>query len=71
MSEAAAVVLVFLEGDWGNTNEVHVSLSISDCSNKKLIWNYDHKISSTLGSSPARMVDRLMRKASRKMPYKN
>lgn len=71
MSEAAAVALIFLEGDWGDTNEVHVSLSISDCSNKKLIWNYDHKISSTLGSSPARMVDRLMRKASRKMPYRN
>lgn len=71
MSEAVAVALVLFEGDWGNTNEVHVSLSINDCSNKKLIWNYDHKISSSLGSSPARMVDRLMRKASRKMPYRN
>jgi len=33
-----------------------------------MIWNYDHKLSSSL-SSPARLVDELMRQASRKMPY--
>jgi len=50
---------------------VHVSLSISDCANKKLIWNYDHKFDGTLGSNPSRLVDGLMRQASRKMPYTN
>ena len=53
----------------GPTNEVHVSLSISDCKNTKLIWNYDHKYSGGLGSSPARLVDGLMKNASKKMPY--
>jgi hypothetical protein len=71
MSEGAAVAIAILVGAWGATNEVHVSLSISDCLNKKLIWNYDHKFSGGLGSSPAKLVDGLMRHASNKMPYMN
>ncbi|MCF8332353.1 MAG: hypothetical protein K9H84_07875 [Bacteroidales bacterium] len=69
MSEGAAVALVALAGTWGSTNEVKVTLSISDCENKKLIWNYEHKLSGGIGSSPSKIVDQLMRKASRKMPY--
>ena len=71
MSEGAAIAVALLVGAWGATNEVHVSLSISDCNNKKLIWNYDHKFSGGIGSSPSRLVDGLMRQASKKMPYMN
>jgi hypothetical protein len=71
MSDGAAVALVLLVGAFAATNEVHVSLSISDCSNKKLIWNYDQKFSGSIGSSPSRLVDGLMRQASKKMPYMN
>lgn len=70
MSQGAAIALGVLFGAWGATNEVVVSLNIKDCSNKKLIWNYDHKFSGSIGSSPARLVDGLMRDASKKMPYK-
>jgi len=69
MSDGAAVAVALLIGAWGATNEVIVSLSINDCINKKLIFNYDHKYSGSLGSSPARLVDALMRQASKKMPY--
>lgn len=71
MSDGAAVAVALIFGAWGATNEVHVSLSISDCNNKKLIWNYDHKFSGSMGSSPSRLVDGLMRQASKKMPYMN
>ncbi len=71
MSDGAAVAVAIVFGAWGATNEVHVSLSISDCINKKLIWNYDHKFSGSMGSSPSRLVDELMRHASKKMPYMN
>lgn len=71
MSDGAAVALGLLAGAWGSTNEVRASLSISDCDNKKLIWNYEHKLSGGVGSSPSRIVDQLMRQASRKMPYIN
>jgi hypothetical protein len=68
MSEGAAIAVAVLVGFWGATNEATVSLSIHDQSAKKMIWNFDHKLSSSLGS-PARLVDDLMRQASRKMPY--
>jgi hypothetical protein len=68
MSEGAAVALAVLAGWWAPTNEAVVSLSIHDSSTEKMIWNYDHKLSSTLGSA-SRLVDELMRQASRRMPY--
>jgi hypothetical protein len=68
MSEGAAIALAVLAGWWAPTNEAVVSLSIHDSGSEKMIWNYDHRLSSTLGS-PARLVDELMRQASRKMPY--
>ena len=68
MSEGAAIALGVLVGVWGATNEATVSLSIHDQSTNKMIWNFDHNLSSSLGT-PARLVDALMRQASRKMPY--
>lgn len=69
MSEGASVALGLAVGFWGPTNEVNVSLSINDCQNDKLIWNYEHNMSGSIGSDIPELVDRLMRNASRKMPY--
>ena len=69
ISTGGAIAMAFLLGAAGPTNEIRVSLSISDCNNTKLIWNYDHKYSGGLGSSPARLVDAMMKKATKKMPY--
>jgi len=69
MSDGAAVAVALLVGAWGATNEVHVSISINDYKNKKLIWNYDHKFSGSIGSSPSSLVDGIMRHASKNMPY--
>jgi hypothetical protein len=71
MSDGAAVFEAFFVDSRSPTNEVHASLSISDYNSKKLIWNYDYKTSGSLGSSPAKLVDDLMREASKKMPYMN
>ena len=68
MSDGAAIALAIL-GTGGATNEVSVSLTINDCAGKKLIWNYSHKYSGGIGSSPSRLVDGIMRSASMKMPY--
>jgi len=68
MSEGAAIAVGLLLGVWGATNEATVSLSIHDQRTNKMIWNFNHKLSSSLGT-PARLVDALMRQASRKMPY--
>ena len=69
ISDGAAVALYVVVGVAGTTNEIKVSLNINDCSNKKLIWNYDHTLSGSIGSSPARLVKEVMRNASKKMPY--
>ena len=69
MSEGAAIAVGIIFGMWGSPNEVTVSLNLQDCENTKLIWNYDHKYSGSIGSSPAQLVDGLMRNASKKMPY--
>jgi len=68
MSEGAAIAVALLVGVWGATNQATVSLSIHDQSAQKMIWNFSHKLSSSLGT-PAGLVDALMRQASRKMPY--
>jgi len=68
MSEGAAIAVGLIAGVWGPTNEATASLSIHDSGIKTMIWNYDHKLSSSLGT-PAKLVDALMRQASRKMPY--
>lgn len=69
MSEGASIATGVLFGTWGTTNEVEATMSIHDCGAKKMIWNYNHKFSGSIGSTPARLVDGLMRQASRKMPY--
>ena len=68
MSAGVAVAAALLVG-FAATNEVTVSLSIKDCSEKTLIWKYDHKLSGGLASTPSKLVTNLMRDASKKMPY--
>ncbi len=69
MSEGAAIAVAVLAGVGTATNEVRVSIGIHDCMGKKLIWNYDHNFSGGLGSSPTSLVEDLMRRASKRMPY--
>lgn len=69
MSDGAAVAMYLLFNANGSTNEVTVTMSINDCMNHKLIWNYNHVYSGGLGSSTQNLVTGLMRNASRKMPY--
>ncbi|NOT38115.1 MAG: hypothetical protein HOP11_12140 [Saprospiraceae bacterium] len=71
MSEGAAVALGVFVGVWGTTNNTTVTLEIHDKETKKLLWNYNHKVSGSVGSTPAQLVDNLMRHASKKMPYSN
>jgi hypothetical protein len=69
VSEGAAIALYALFGAYSTTNEIHASLSIHDFAGKKLLWNFDQKFAGTMGSTPAQLVDLMMRKASKKMPY--
>ena len=70
ISAGAAAALYVVTGGIGATNTVTTTLSIKDCSSAQLIWKYDYKYSGGLGSSPASLVEGLMRNASNRMPYR-
>jgi len=63
----AAIAVSLLVGVLGSTNSATVSISIHDLKTRKMIWNFDHKLSGSAFSTPAQIVDDLMRKASKKM----
>ncbi len=69
MSEGAAIAVGLLIGSWGNTNQIQTSISINEATKGELVWKYDYSASGSVGSSPERLVNDLMRNASRKFPY--
>lgn len=70
MSEGAAVVVGLLVGAWGSTNNVETTININDGKSGDILWKYDYSASGSIGSSTTKLVDALMRNASRKFPYK-
>jgi len=71
MSDGAALALGALVGVWGATNTTVVTMDIHDAMTARSIWNYNHQVQGSVGSTPAQLVDNLMRAASKKMPYTN
>ncbi|GET25050.1 hypothetical protein [Prolixibacter sp. NT017] len=69
MSEGASVVLGVLVGFWGTTNKAVLNLSIYNGADNDLLVNYNKAVSGSLGSSTEDLVNKLMRKASRRIAY--
>ena len=69
MSEGAAIAVGLLVGAWGNTNNVQTTININDGKSGDILWKYDYQASGSVGSSSDRLVDDLMRNASKKFPY--
>ena len=69
MSEGAAIALGLLIGVWGNTNSVKTTINIHDGASGNLLWKYDYLASGSVGTSSERLVNGLMRNASKKFPY--
>lgn len=69
MSDGAAVAMGLLLGAWGSTNDVETSININEATNGDLVWKYDYVVSGSVGSSTDRLVNALMRNASKKFPY--
>src|SRR5690606_10555363 len=71
MSEGAAVAVGLLIGAWGNTNKVETTINIHDGNSGDLLWKYDYEASGSVGSSTTKLVDALMKNASKKFPYRS
>jgi hypothetical protein len=70
MREGVAVVDFILGGPMvNNTNTVSTNIYIHEAKEGKLIWDYEYEVSGNLGSSPEKLVDILMRNASKRFPY--
>ena len=69
MSDGASIALGLLVGFWGSTNSATVNMSINDAEDGTLLWNYNKRVSGSLGSSNDQLINTLMRKASRRLAY--
>lgn len=69
MSDGAAIAVGVLVGAWGPTNKVATTINIHDGKSGDLLWKYDYSAQGSVGSTPDRLVDALMRNAARKFPY--
>ena len=69
MSEGAAIALSALFGFFGSTNQAVINLFIYNGEDGETMVNYHRKISGSIGVSSDDLVNKLMRKASRKIAY--
>ena len=69
MSEGAGIALGLVLGVWGSTNSATVNMSVHNAADGILLWNYNKKVSGSVGSSPEDLINILMRKASRRLAY--
>jgi len=69
MSDGAAIAVGLLVGAWGATNKVETTINIHDGNSGNLLWKYDYEAAGSVGSSTTKLVDALMRNATKKFPY--
>jgi hypothetical protein len=69
MSEGASVALGVLVGFYGPTNSGKCTININDAATGDLLWKYEKTLSRSLGSDTNTIINTMMRKASRQLPY--
>jgi len=69
MSEGASIVLGALFGFFGSTNSATINMSVHNAADGVLLWNYNKKVSGSIGSDSEDLINILMRKASRRLAY--
>lgn len=69
MSDGASIALGLLVGFWGTTNTATLNMSVNNGADGLLLWNYNKKVAGSLGSNNDMLINKLMRKASRRLGY--
>ena len=69
LSTGASIALGVLTGFYGNTNKAVMNLFIYNGKDGEILVNYHKAVAGSLGSTVESMVNILMRKASRRIPY--
>lgn len=69
MSDGASLAMGLLIGFYGATNSGKCTININDGATGDLLWKYDKTLSRSLGSDTNTIINTIMRKASRQLPY--
>jgi hypothetical protein len=69
MSDGASLALGVLVGFYGATNSGKCTININDGPSGELMWKYEKTLSRSLGSDTNTVINTIMRKASRQLPY--
>ncbi len=69
MSDGASLALGLLVGFYGSTNNATINMFIHDAEDGKVLVNYNKGVSGSIGSSTDQLINIVMRKASRRIPY--
>ncbi|AUC21136.1 hypothetical protein BTO15_02950 [Polaribacter sejongensis] len=69
MSNGAAIGLAVLTGGMFATNTATMNMDFTSTTDDELVVNYHKKIKGTLGSDAQDLINVLMRKVSRRIPY--
>jgi hypothetical protein len=71
MSDGASLALGLVVGFYGPTNSGKCTININDGATGDLLWKYEKTLSRSLGSDTNTVINTMMRKASRQLPYIN
>lgn len=69
MSNAAAIGLAVFTGGMFATSAATMNMDFTNTNDNELVVNYNKKIKGTLGSDAQDLINVLMRKVSRRIPY--
>lgn len=69
MSDGASIAIGVLFGAFGSTNKATINMFIYNGKNEKVLVNYNKGVSGSIGSSTDQLINTIMRKASRRIPY--
>ena len=69
MSTAASLGLGLLTGGFGSTNSAVCNLDFYDTRDEELVVNYLKKVKGGIGSDASDLINKLMRKVTRRIPY--
>ena len=69
MSDGVDAALGILVGFYGATNRATINMFIHNADDGKVLVNYNKAVSGSIGSSTDQLINIIMRKASRRIPY--
>lgn len=70
-SKGGAVALAVLTGVSVKTGDADVFIKLYDKSEGELLWSFDRTVASNYANTPEDVVDYLMKRVSKRFPYKN